>query len=324
MALNRKPLTEVTDEQIEAYARDGAVVVPNVFDKEWMVETLRPVMNRLVIEREDMGLLPHIPNRYMSRTIPEVRSLIFDSALAEVAGKVLQSKEIRFFFEEMFAKPPKSDDKTIWHVDRMGWPVSRESTMIPSLWMPIYPVTKANSMECVAGSHTQDVPYWLFSPNVLQMKKLYGLERPDDRPGHPNCEPLRDDPNATILSWNMDPGDLLIIHPWVLHYSGGNPNNEWRMAISARVFGDDVRWDPRVDCLNLAGVSFDEMIPGQRPSGTMFPLLWSEDGRRDTDEAFPRGFATSWSSESDEQNDFNAYDDFKQLSKTAYPGHWKA
>ena len=60
------------------------------------------------------------------------------------------------------------------------------------------------------------------------------------------------------------------------------------------MFGDDIRWKPRPDCLNIAGVCFDEMLEGEIPSGDVFPLLWSENGDFDGDANYPRGFATSW------------------------------
>ena len=72
--------------------------------------------------------------------------------------------------------------------------------------------------------------------------------------------------------------------------------------------GDDIRWDPRPDCVNLAGVSFDEMVQGERPEGPLFPLVWSADGRRDSTEDYPRGFATRWKRE--RKSDVNEYDVF--------------
>lgn len=286
MSLNHRPLRAVTQDDIDTYHRDGVVCLRKVFDPEWC-ELLDPIARRVIIGKEDVGLLPHIPGRYMARCLPEYRKLVFESPLAEVAGQVMQSREIRFFFDEFFAKPAHSDFQTIWHTDRMGWPIT--GVMVPSLWMPLTPIVKANSLECIAGSHTQDVRYWLFSPNARQMIK------PDDRPGHPDCEKLRGDPNVKFLSWDMDPGDLLIVHPWTLHYSGGNPTDDWRISVSVRVFGDDIRWKPRPDCVNTAGVSFDEMIEDEKPMGSHFPLLWSADGRSDGDADYPCGFATRWS-----------------------------
>lgn len=309
MALNTRPIRPVTDEEASTYERDGAICLRQVFDPEW-IEMLRPVAEALVVEKRNFGLLPTIPGRYMARKIPEFRKLVFDSPLAEAAGRVMRSKEIRFFFDEIFAKAPRSDEKTIWHTDRMGWPVS--GGMVPSLWIPLGPITEGSSLEVIAGSQVQDKRYWLFSPNARKMV------RPADRDPHPDCEPLRKDPNVRFLRWKMDPGDMLVVHPWTLHYSGGNPEDLWRIAISVRVFGDDIRWQPRPDCVNLAGVSFDEMIDGERPSGPLFPLLWSEDGRRDDDSQFPRGFATSWSA--NRRDNLNDYELFNKLQKQQVAG----
>jgi ectoine hydroxylase-related dioxygenase (phytanoyl-CoA dioxygenase family) len=284
MPLNRTPAKPITDEDRATYARDGVVCLRGVFDPEW-IETLVPAAYRLAAG-EDFGLLPTFPGRNTVRTIPEFRRFVFDSPMAEAGARVIGATEARLFFDEVFAKPPQSTAKTIWHCDRMGWPV--EGKMVPSLWIPITPITKSNCLECLAGSQTQDVRYWLFSSNARKMIK------PDDRPGHPDCEPLRNDPAARILSWDMEPGDMLVLHPWTLHYSGGNPTAQWRIALSVRIFGDDIVWAPRPDCVNLAGVSFDEMLEEQRPKGPLFPLLWSERGDRDDDSAYPRGFATTW------------------------------
>jgi len=299
MSLNRQPLNPITQADIDTYNRDGVVLLRGVCNAKW-IETLLPVAKRLAANEEDFGLLPNYPGRYMARTIPEFRELAFNSPIAEAACRVMGSKQAHFFFDEMFAKPPRSDEKTIWHTDRMGWPVSGK--MVPSLWMPLTPITRSNSLECIAGSHTQDVRYWLFSPNARKMIK------PPDRVPHVDCEPLRKDPSVRFLTWDMQPGDMLVVHPWTLHYSGGNPNNDWRIAVSVRIFGDDIRWDPRPDCVTLAGVSLDEMITGERPAGALCPLVWSEDGQRDTDDLYPRGFATRWNRS--RQSSVNEYDVF--------------
>src|SRR6185436_17205703 len=60
----------------------------------------------------------------------------------------------------------------------------------------------------------------------------------------------RDDPSPTFLSWDMEPGDALVIHPWWYHYSCGNPTPNWRIAVPTRWFGDDIRWNPRPESLN--------------------------------------------------------------------------
>ena len=296
-----EPCRPITGEEIDNYQRDGVVCLRGILTRRW-IDSLLPVSRRIAVDKEDCGLLPAYPGRYMSRTVPEFRKFVFESPVAEAAARVMKSPSVRFFFDEFFVKPPRSSETTIWHTDRMGWPTVGK--MVPSIWIPLTPISQENSLECIAGSHHQDVRYWLFSPNARQM------QRPDDRVPHPDGDKLRADPDNRFLKWEMSPGDLLIVHPWTLHYSHGNTSDGWRIAVSVRVLGDDIRWRPRPDCVNLAGVSFDEMIEGEAPAGPLFPVLWSEDGYCDGDGAFPRGFATTWSRS--RRSEINEYEEFKR------------
>jgi ectoine hydroxylase-related dioxygenase (phytanoyl-CoA dioxygenase family) len=277
----------VSELDAATYARDGVVCLRRVFDPSWIEPMVRDA-RQIAVDKTDVGLLPTIPGRYMARRLDSFRRFIFDSPLAEAAARVMQCRQIRFFFDELFVKAPGSTDQTLWHTDRMGWPVTGKH--VPSLWIPLTPVRQPNGLECVLGSQTQDVRYWLFSPNAQKMI------RPPDRVKHPDGEKLRAEFADRIRSWDMQPGDMLVVHPWTLHYSSGNAADHWRFALSVRVFGDDIRWKPRPDCLNIAGVSFDEMVEDEAPGGSLFPLLWSADGATDGDSQYPRGFATTWSS----------------------------
>ena len=296
-----EPCRPITEEEIATYERDGVVCLRGIVEQRW-IDSLIPAARRIAIDNEDVGLLPTYPGRYMSRKVPEFRKFVFESPVAEAAARVMRSGMVRFFFDEFFVKPPRSSKTTIWHCDRMGWPTVGK--MVPSIWVPLTPIAEENSLECIAGSQNQDVRYWLFSPNARQM------ERPADRPPHPDGEKLRADPANHFLKWAMEPGDILIVHPWTLHYSHGNTADDWRIALSIRVFGDDIRWHPRPDCVNLAGVSLDEMIEGDPPAGPLFPILWSQEGYRDGDADFPTGFATTWNRE--RRTDINEYEAFKR------------
>lgn len=302
MSFNSSPLRPIDEADQLAWQEDGVVCLRQVFSKDW-IDSLRPAAEAIAFGNEDLGLLPTIPGRYMSRTIPAMRRFIFESPLGEAAARTMGSSTARFFFDEMFVKPPRSDSKTLWHSDRMGWPVV--GSMVPSIWIPLHDVKAENSLEVIAGSHTVDYPHWLFSPNARQMI------RPEDRPKHPDEEKLRADPNNRFVNWDMQAGDMLLVHPWTMHYSSGNTADDWRLALSVRVFGDDIRWKPRPDCVNLAGVSFDEMIEGEAPAGPLFPVLWSESGERDDDSQFPRGFATTWTQ--GRRSNVNEDQLFKQL-----------
>ena len=152
MAFNNKPLREISHEDKENYKKNGVVCLRNVFDPDW-INSLIPMAKKITVEGEDVGLLPSAPGRYMSRLIPEFRKFIFDSPMAQAAAETIGSTSARFYFDEIFAKPPRSDSKTIWHCDRMGWPVS--GITVPSIWIPLNKISK------------EDSPYWKMLAHLL-------------------------------------------------------------------------------------------------------------------------------------------------------------
>jgi ectoine hydroxylase-related dioxygenase (phytanoyl-CoA dioxygenase family) len=266
--MNREPLKPVTQEHIDAYRRDGVVCLRGMFDRDW-IELLRPAAERVIaMDEREKNKLRVFGNKHLWHGFPEFRRYCFESPAAEIVGRVLQSSDIRFFFDQVWAKAPGSTFKTPWHTDRMGWPVDGE--MVPSFWMAISPVVKANSLECIAGSHKDATRYWNKTQNSKQMIQ------PPDRPNFPDYDLRRDDASLTFFKWDMEPGDAILIHPWCFHCSCGNPTPNWRIAVSTRWFGDDICWNPRPESINHPGYSFDEMVKGERPDGPLFPVVWRD------------------------------------------------
>jgi ectoine hydroxylase-related dioxygenase (phytanoyl-CoA dioxygenase family) len=268
--VNKKPLRQVSQQEIEQYQRDGVVCVRGMFDAAWP-ELLLSAFERIEKDPEECGLLPHsiAGYKHLWHQVPEFRSYAMDSPAAEVVGRVIGARYTRFFFDQVFAKEPGSTKATVWHNDFAGWPTSGEQ--IPSFWMALTPVVKANSLECIAGTHLDKTLYWNITNNSRHMIQ------PPDRHRCPDMNDRRDDPNLEFLSWDMEPGDALVIHPRTLHYSGGNPTAQRRVALSTRWAGSDIVWKPRPECINLPKISFDEMIAGETPSGDLFPLVWEAD-----------------------------------------------
>lgn len=269
--MNKHPLTPVTQEHIETYSRDGVVCLRGMFSPEW-IEYLRPAAEAARDDKLER-LHGNFGDMHLWHRSEVFRKYVFESPAGEIVGRTMQSKEVRFFFEKIWAKEPGSTKTTPWHTDQMSFPVDGE--MVPSFWMALTPVTKDNSLECIAGSHRSATRHWNWTYNAAQMIQ------PPDRPDFVDYNTRRDDQDVTVLSWDMDPGDCLLIHPSCYHYSGGNPLDQWRIALSTRWFGDDVTWNPRPESINLPGISFGEMVKGARPEGPLVPLIWSEDGRQE-------------------------------------------
>ncbi len=68
MSLNKHPLREITQQDIDDYNRDGVVCLRKVLDPDW-IKLLEPIAREVIIDKKDVGLLPTIPGRYMARCI---------------------------------------------------------------------------------------------------------------------------------------------------------------------------------------------------------------------------------------------------------------
>jgi ectoine hydroxylase-related dioxygenase (phytanoyl-CoA dioxygenase family) len=106
------------------------------------------------------------------------------------------------------------------------------------MWLTLDEVTRESSgLEFVRGSHRWPNRFKAVSP-------MYNEQLMN--PAHeeaPSIEERRED--YDILSWDMEPGDMLIFHPLTLHGSGGNHHvDRKRRALAFRWLGDDVVYAP--------------------------------------------------------------------------------
>ena len=82
---------------------------------------------------------------------PHYRRVIVESALAETAGRLMQSKTVRLYHDHMLTKEPGTRQPTPWHQDQPYDNI--EGGQNASFWIPVDPVSRASTLEFVAGSH---------------------------------------------------------------------------------------------------------------------------------------------------------------------------
>ena len=78
-----------------------------------------------------------------------------ESPAAEIAGRIMQSDKINFFYDQLLVKEPGTHAPTPWHQDQPYWAVS--GWQVASLWLPLDPV---------ACDDDSLFPQFVFQPDV--------------------------------------------------------------------------------------------------------------------------------------------------------------
>lgn len=232
----------VTQDQIAAFQRDGAVMIPGLF-ADW-VEPLRAGIARNMAEpgpyaAENLadGEAGRFFDDYCNwQRIPEFQQVIAGSDGIAAAQALMGSQSVQMFHDHVLVKEPGTAKPTPWHQDAPYYFV--DGTQMVSFWVPVDPVSEA-SLRCVAGSHLWDKPVlptkWLHEDNFY----------PDDGTYRPVPNPDADPLEFKVLEWPMQPGDAVAFHYKTLHGARGNTSAQRRRAFSLRLLGDDARYVER-------------------------------------------------------------------------------
>jgi len=257
----------VTDSDIDTFQRDGVVVIRGLW-RDW-VDTIRAGIERNMAEPGPYGaenLKPGEGGRFFDdycnwERIPEFGAVIRDSAVAEVAGDLMQSARVQVFHDHVLVKEPGTSKPTPWHQDGPYYFVAGRQTV--SFWSPMDPVTDA-TLRCVAGSHRW--PRQVLPTRWLAETSFY----PDDSAWMPVPDP--DAEGMDIREWALEPGDAVAFDFLTLHGARGNTTANRRRAFSLRLVGEDARYVERPGRTSPPYPGHG-MQPGQRLREDWFPVL---------------------------------------------------
>ena len=258
----------LTQSDIEAYQRDGAVLIKGLFADH--VDQIRAGIERNMAEpgpyaAENLkaGEGGRFFDDYCNWTrIPEFAEVIRNSPAGEVAADLMQSDRVQVFHDHVLVKEPGTSKPTPWHQDAPYYFVEGQQTV--SFWSPVDPVTDA-TLRCVAGSHNWEKP--VLPTRWLNEDKFY----PDENAYMPVPDP--DAEGMTVLEWQMEPGDAVAFNYGVLHGARGNTSTTRRRAFSLRLVGDDARYVERPGRTSPPFPGHD-MRPGQTLREDWFPYIY--------------------------------------------------
>lgn len=262
----------ISAETVEAYRRDGAVLVKGLF-ADW-VETIRAGIERnmaapgpYAAENLKEGEEGRFFDDYCNWTrIPEFTAVVQDSPAAAVAAALMGADRVQIFHDHVLVKEPGTAKPTPWHQDSPYYFVEGQQTV--SFWSPLDPVTEA-SLRCVAGSHRWEKP-------VLPVRWLSEVDfYPDAAAYQPVPDPDAEPEKYRVVEWAMEPGDAVAFDFRTLHGARGNPTAARRRAFSLRFVGDDARYVTRPGPTSPPFPGH-QMVEGQRLREDWFPVVYPQ------------------------------------------------
>ena len=287
-------LKRYSEEELRAmtahYETHGVVKLPGLIEPEWVDRILAAIDQ--TAQRADEPQPPdrdlsfgrgdgRMTIRYMWRDVPVVRDFLLRPELAEPIARIVGTQTLRFWFDLTFmhhgGQGGEAGVGTPWHHDIAAFTFKGEQ--LPSLWMAMTPADEKRSrLEFISGSH-KTVPGFYRTPD-------------NPRPADGSDDGFLDLPDfdarvaageEKLLTWDYEPGDAVIIHPYTIHGAKGNSGGAHgrRVAITTRWLGDDVRFLPTywAKAQQAVGIAKSGLNFGSRAKGEYFPLVWDSSAR---------------------------------------------
>jgi ectoine hydroxylase-related dioxygenase (phytanoyl-CoA dioxygenase family) len=262
----------IDDQSVAAFQRDGAVCIRQLFRPEEMQTLRRGIDANLAAlsPRAKVASAADDPGYFVEdfcnwQDNEHYRRFIFDSPLAETAGRLMQSSTARLYHDHMLTKEPGTRQPTPWHQDQPYYNIEGRQNV--SFWIPVDAVNRESTLEFIAGSHLGP---WLMPRSFMDAQARWFPE--GTLADLPDIEGNRD--AYPILGWELQPGDAVGFHMLMLHAARGVGDRR-RRVFSVRFLGDDIRHAPRrwKTSPEFPGLT-DELAAGAPMSHRLFPLLW--------------------------------------------------
>jgi len=257
----------------DAFRRDGAVCVRDAFAAEEIALVEAAIEQNLAApsERALVASRPDDPGRFFEdfcnwQRLPGIEEVMRMSRAAAIAGELMGSDHVRFYHDHVLVKEPGTAQRTPWHQDQPYYNV--EGTQTCSVWLPVDPVSRASTLEFVAGSHLAP---WLMPRTFMDNQaKWFPDGALDELPD------IESDRSAyDIIGWELEPGDAVFFDMLTLHCAGGVEGPHRRRVLSLRFLGDDVTHAPRDwrTSPDFPGL-VDELAAGAPMDHPLFPVVW--------------------------------------------------
>lgn len=232
----------------EAFQRDGVVKLEQLLDEPllrrcresfaWSLDHPGPLAHFTYKGTEQQH---HVDN-FNPAAVPMYHDLVSAPPFGETLAAIFGSNHVWYFAEEIFFREGGKAGRSPWHQDTSYMPIGGKQWA--NLWISFEALPRKNALEVVRGSHLG--PRYDGSDFKDPSNPASPLHGGDWQP-LPDIERDRAvDPDSwDVVSFAMEPGDVLVLHPHCLH--GGAPVDAatpMRRTLVLRFFGDDAIFQP--------------------------------------------------------------------------------
>ncbi|MGO4609858.1 phytanoyl-CoA dioxygenase family protein [Variovorax sp. 2RAF20] len=270
--LQRRVQARVDDALVAQFQRDGAVCIRQLLTADELALLRDGIEANLAAPspRAKIASRPDDPGRFFEdfcnwQDIDAFRRFIFEAPLAQLAQRLMGSNTVRLYHDHLLVKEPGTRQRTPWHQDQPYYNIEGEQNV--SMWIPVDPVSRAATLEFVAGSHKGP---WLMPRTFMDNHAKWFPE--GSLEDLPDIEGARE--RFPIVGWNIEPGDFVCFHMLTLHAAAGVEGPNRRRVFSVRFLGDDIRHAPRSWKTSPDFPGLAERLPAGAPmDDPLFPLL---------------------------------------------------
>lgn len=250
-------IREITDEERDAYRRDGWVLLRGFFSPEVTAELLErmkatiddrmeerdPYVEERVSQSNTAANKREVAETNLRESDPWVNQLVLSKQIGNAGSKLLGRRPLRVFQDAVFRKPPRSQgvsavtgkNNTPWHQDYPSMPMDRACGV--QFWVAANEVTPdMGILRYLSGSH-KGLPAM---GKVRAFRDAEGNVCADGAMGVYR-EELEQFEMSPLL--HLQPGDAFAHDTMTMHCAEENTSETVRWAWAVHVFGADVGYN---------------------------------------------------------------------------------
>ncbi len=244
----RKRITgSISPDTIRSLREDGAVIIKNALSADDLA-IVKEVFDYQIASITPWSLDEKTANtRFVIDAInpdvweaPIYQKLWNETKLVDLAEMFFTTPEVWLWYSQVFFKQASAGEKvkrTEWHQDLMYDALEGEDLL--RFWISLEPLDLGYALEFVRGSHLGPI----YNSGVYTEKEALTAHNGKPMPPMPDIESDRS--NWDIITWAVEPGDIVAFHPGVLHGGGATKPNGVRRTLTMLFFGRDTRYSPR-------------------------------------------------------------------------------